>query len=41
MSEQANDSLEELFLFGEEKMEKAINQLKKNLVQSVQDAQTH
>ena len=29
MSEQANDSLEELFLFGEEKMEKAINQLKK------------
>ena len=29
MSEQANDSLEELFLFGEEKMEKAITQLKK------------
>ena len=29
MSEQANDSLEELFLFGEEKMEKAINKLKK------------
>lgn len=29
MSEQTNDSLEELFLFGEEKMEKAINQLKK------------
>ena len=29
MSEQADNSLEELFLFGEEKMEKAINQLKK------------
>ena len=29
MSDQANDALEELFLFGEEKMEKAINQLKK------------
>ncbi len=41
MSEQANDSLEELFFIRRRKMEKAINQLKKNLVQSVQDAQTH
>ena len=33
MSEQANDSLEELFLFGEEKMEKAITQLKREFGQ--------
>lgn len=33
MSDQANDSLEELFLFGEEKMEKAINQLKREFGQ--------
>ncbi|MBR6099534.1 ribosome recycling factor [bacterium] len=29
MSEQSSEALEELFLFGEEKMEKAVNQLKK------------
>ena len=29
MSELSSEALEELFLFGEEKMEKAINQLKK------------
>lgn len=33
MSDQANDSLEELFLFGEEKMEKAITQLKREFGQ--------
>jgi len=33
MSEQANDALEELFLFGEEKMEKAIAQLKREFGQ--------
>lgn len=33
MSDQANDSLDELFLFGEEKMEKAITQLKREFGQ--------
>ncbi len=33
MSDMANDSLEELFLFGEEKMEKAIAQLKREFGQ--------
>lgn len=33
MSDMANDSLEELFLFGEEKMEKAITQLKREFGQ--------
>lgn len=33
MSDQASDSIEELFLFGEEKMEKAINQLKREFGQ--------
>ncbi len=33
MSDQANDSLDELFLFGEEKMEKAIVQLKREFGQ--------
>lgn len=33
MSDQTSDSLEELFLFGEEKMEKAINQLKREFGQ--------
>lgn len=33
MSDQANDSLEELFLFGEEKMKKAITQLKREFGQ--------
>lgn len=33
MSDKANDSLEELFLFGEEKMEKAITQLKREFGQ--------